>query len=40
MSLCPSATICEPFMIQGQTDEETEADLNVWLYANASDCIE
>ena len=39
-ALCPSATICEPFMIQGQTDEETEADLNVWLYANASDCIE
>ena len=30
----------EPFMIQGQTDEETEADLNVWLYANAPDCIE
>ena len=39
-ALCPSATICEAFMIQGQTDEETEADLNVWLYANASDCIE
>lgn len=38
--LCPLATICEPFMIQGQTDEETEADLNVWLYANAADCID
>lgn len=38
--LCPSASICESFMIQGQTDEETEADLNVWLYANAPELME